>query len=266
MSGYVEAIKLTKIYDTPSGPLPVVEDFNLEIKKGEFVALIGHSGCGKSTVLQMIAGLNSISDGNIVLDAREIDGPGPDRGVVFQAPCLLPWMSARDNVRLGIDQVYAHEDEATRNQIVEYHLTLVGLGDAIDKRPGEMSNGMRQRVGLARAFALSPKMLLLDEPFGMLDSLTRIELQEILLDIWTEDRLTALMVTHDVDEALFLADRVVMMTSGPRARVGKILEVPFGRPRDRVEVIEHPDYYNLRGELISFLEAEERAKSTEDAA
>lgn len=264
MAGYLETIQLTKIYDTPSGPLPVVEGFDLEIEKGEFIALIGHSGCGKSTVLQMVAGLNDISEGNIVLDAREIDGPGPDRGVVFQAPSLLPWMSARENVRLGVDQVYAHESEDVRNQVVEYHLALVGLADAMDKRPAELSNGMRQRVGLARAFALQPKMLLLDEPFGMLDSLTRVELQEVLLDIWSEDQMTALMVTHDVDEALFLADRVVMMTSGPRARVGQILEVPFGRPRDRVEVLEHPDYYALRGELIGFLEGEE--KSDKDAA
>ena len=187
----------------------------------------------------MIAGLNDISDGNVVLDAREIDGPGPDRGVVFQAPCLLPWMTARENVRLGVDQVYSHVDEQTRSDIVEYNLVLVGLGDAMGKRPAELSNGMRQRVGLARAFALSPKML--------------------LLDIWTDERMTALMVTHDVDEALFLADRVVMMTSGPRARVGQILEVPFGRPRDRAEVLEHPDYYRLRGELIGFLEGEDAA-------
>ena len=263
MAGYVEAIKLSKVYDTPEGPLPVVEDFELEIKKGEFVALIGHSGCGKSTVLQMIAGLNEISDGNIVLDDREIDGPGPDRGVVFQAPCLLPWMSARENVMLGVEQVFSHVDAATRDQIVEYHLTLVGLGDAMDKRPGELSGGMRQRVGLARAFALSPKMLLLDEPFGMLDSLTRLELQDVLVEIWSEERMTALMVTHDVDEALFLADRIVMMTSGPRARVGRILD---GRPRRREEVLEHCDYYALRGSLIAFLESEDRDRLARDAA
>ena len=261
MAGFLETVALTKVYDTPSGPLPVVEGFDLDVAEGEFIALIGHSGCGKSTVLQMIAGLNDISEGNVVLDSREIDGPGPDRGVVFQAPCLLPWMTARENVLLGVDQVYAHVDEATRSDIVEYNLVLVGLGDAMDKRPAELSNGMRQRVGLARAFALSPKMLLLDEPFGMLDSLTRVELQEVLRDIWTEDRMTALMVTHDVDEALFLADRVVMMTSGPRARVGQILEVPFGRPRDRAEVLEHPDYYGLRGELIGFLEGEDHANA-----
>ena len=260
MAGYLEAFELTKIYDTPSGPLPVVEGFGLEMKKGEFVALIGHSGCGKSTVIRMIAGLSEISAGHVVLDGREIDGPGPDRGVVFQAPCLLPWMTARENVMLGVRRVYPHVDAKTRDEIVEYHLALVGLAGAMDKRPAALSGGMRQRVGLARAFALAPKMLLLDEPFGMLDSLTRLELQDVLLDIWSEDQMTALMVTHDVDEALFLADRVVMMTSGPRARVGQILEVPFGRPRDRGEVLEHPDYYALRGELIAFLEGEQHRK------
>ena len=266
MSGFLEMISLSKVYDTPDGPLPVVEDFNLEVKKGEFIALIGHSGCGKSTVLQMVAGLNPISDGNVILGEKEIYGPGPDRGVVFQAPCLLPWLTARENVLLGVDRVFAHESPSTRRAIVEYYLSLVGLVGAMDKKPAELSGGMRQRVGIARAFALSPKMMLLDEPFGMLDSLTRVELQDVLLQIWSEDRLTALMVTHDVDEALFLADRVVMMTSGPRARVGQILEVPFARPRDRVEVLEHPDYYSLRGELISFLENEDRRKETSAAA
>ncbi len=261
MAGYLETIGLSKIYDTPEGPLPVVEGFDLEVGKGEFVALIGHSGCGKSTVLQMIAGLCAISDGHVILDAREIDGPGPDRGVVFQSPCLLPWMTAGENVMLGVRQVYPHVDESTRRQIVEYQLALVGLADAMTKHPAELSGGMRQRVGLARAFALAPKMLLLDEPFGMLDSLTRIELQEVLLDVWSEDRMTALMVTHDIDEALFLADRIVMMTSGPRARVGEILEVPFARPREREQMLLHTDYYALRGRLIAFLESQGRARS-----
>lgn len=258
MAGYLETIGLSKVYDTPEGPLPVVEGFELEVGRGEFVALIGHSGCGKSTVLQMIAGLCEISDGHVILDAREIDGPGPDRGVVFQSPCLLPWMTASENVMLGVRQVYPHVDESTRRQIVEFHLALVGLADSMSKHPAELSGGMRQRVGLARAFALAPKMLLLDEPFGMLDSLTRIELQEVLLEVWSQDRMTALMVTHDVDEALFLADRVVMMTSGPRARVGEILEVPFERPRNREDVLRHPDYYDLRGRLIAFLESQDR--------
>lgn len=258
MVGYLETIGLSKVYDTPEGPLPVVEGFELEVGRGEFVALIGHSGCGKSTVLQMIAGLCVISDGHVILDAREIDGPGPDRGVVFQSPCLLPWMTASENVMLGVRQVYPHVDESTRRRIVEFHLDLVGLADSTSKHPAELSGGMRQRVGLARAFALAPKMLLLDEPFGMLDSLTRIELQEVLLEVWSQDRMTALMVTHDVDEALFLADRIVMMTSGPRARVGEVLEVPFERPRSREDVLRHSDYYDLRGRLITFLESQDR--------
>ena len=257
MPGFLELVKLNKTYETRKGPAVIVEEFDLEVKKGEFICLIGHSGCGKSTVLSMVAGLNEITDGNVVLDGHEILGPGPDRGVVFQAPCLLPWLTAYDNVRLGVDRVYPHGTEEQRDQIVRYYLTRVGLGDSLQKRPAELSGGMRQRVGLARAFALSPKMLLLDEPFGMLDSLTRYELQDVLIELWGRDQKTALMVTHDVDEALFLADRVVMMTNGPRARVGDILEVDFPRPRRRQDVLEHPEYYRLREHLIGFLASED---------
>jgi nitrate ABC transporter ATP-binding subunit len=254
VSDYLEISKLTKIYPTPKGPAVIVRDFDLRIKKGEFVCLIGHSGCGKSTVLSMVAGLNDITGGGIILAGKELIGPGPDRGVVFQSPCLLPWMTAYENVRLGVDQVFYTASKEERHQIVEYYLTVVGLGDAMQKKPAELSQGMRQRVGIARAFALSPKMLLLDEPFGALDSLTRFELQQVLIELWRRDKKTALMVTHDVDEALFLADRIVMMTSGPEARVGDILEVHFPRPRDRKAVMEHPDYYRLRDHLITFLE------------
>jgi len=260
MAGYLELYGLSKEYMTRSGPQVVVEDFNLDIRKGEFVGLIGHSGCGKSTVLSMVAGLNSISSGGIVIDGKEIDGPGPDRGVVFQSPSLLPWLTARDNVMLAVDQVYPHASPEERSQIVEYYLCVVGLADSMNKRPGELSGGMRQRVGIARAFSLAPKVLLLDEPFGMLDSLTRLELHDVLLDLWQRDRRTALMVTHDVDEALFLSDRVVMMTSGPRARVGDILEVGFSRPRKRAEVLGHPDYYTLREHLIGFLADADRER------
>src|SRR5436190_13246456 len=227
MSDYLDISKLTKIYPTAKGPAVIVKDFDLKIKKGEFVCLIGHSGCGKSTVLSMVAGLNDITGGGIILAGKELVGPGPDRGIVFQSPCLLPWMTAFENVMLGVDQVFytAHPDE--RRQIVEYYLTVVGLSDAMHKRPSELSQGMRQRVGIARAFALSPKMLLLDEPFGMLDSLTRYELQTALIDLWRKQRITTLMVTHDVDEALYLSDRVVCMTDGPEAEVGDIVEVNF---------------------------------------
>ena len=254
MSDYLELSKLTKIYPTPKGPAVIVEDFDLRIGKGEFVCLIGHSGCGKSTVLSMVAGLNEITAGGIILAGKELVGPGPDRGVVFQSPCLLPWLTAYENVRLGVDQVFYTAERKERHQIVEYYLTVVGLGDAMDKKSGELSQGMRQRVGIARAFALSPKMLLLDEPFGSLDSLTRFELQQVLIELWRKDQKTALMVTHDVDEALFLADRIVMMTNGPAARVGDVLEVHFPRPRERKTVLDHPDYYRLREHLITFLE------------
>jgi len=233
MSDYLEITDLKKSYPSPKGEAVIVKDFNLRIKKGEFVCLIGHSGCGKSTVLSIVAGLSDLTAGGIVLAGKELIGPGPDRGIVFQSPCLLPWMSAYENVMLGVNQVFYTASREERRQIVEYYLAIVGLADAMHKRPGELSQGMRQRVGIARAFALSPKMLLLDEPFGMLDSLTRMELQQVLIELWRKDQKTALMVTHDVDEALFLADRIVMMTNGPAARVGDILEVPFVRPRDR---------------------------------
>src|ERR1043166_3458145 len=266
MSDYVELSNLTKIYPTPKGPAVIVKDFNLRIRKGEFVALIGHSGCGKSTVLSMLAGLNDISGGGIILAGKDLAGPGPDRGIVFQSPCLLPWLTAFENVMLGVEQVFFTATKMERRQIVEYYLTVVGLGDAMHKRPAELSQGMRQRVGIARAFALSPKMLLLDEPFGMLDSLTRYELQEVLLDLWQKDQKTALMVTHDRDEAPFLSDRVIMMTNGPAATVGEILEVKFPRPRSRKQLLEDPEYYRLREEFIGFLEERSHRRPKQPAA
>ncbi len=257
MSAFLEMFNLGKTYATPKGPAVIVEGFNLSLVHGEFVTLIGHSGCGKSTVLSMVAGLSDVTEGGVVLDNREIWGPGPDRGVVFQAPCLLPWMTAFENVMLGVNKVFPHGTPAERRDIAAYYLMLVGLGDALHKRPAELSGGMRQRVGLARAFALRPKVLLLDEPFGMLDSLTRLELQDLLLQIWENDTITALMVTHDVDEAIYLSDRVTMMTNGPRAGVGEILEIPFARPRDRGSLLATDEYYRLRERLISFLEGQE---------
>ena len=250
---YLEYFNLTKVYPTPNGPLTVVDGFNINIKKGEFVSIIGHSGCGKSTVLSMTAGLTDISDGGIVLDKKEVDAAGPDRAVVFQAPSLFPWLSAKENVALGVERVYPHGSKAERNDIVEYYLSKVGLGDSFNKKAAELSNGMKQRVGIARAFALSPKLLLLDEPFGMLDALTRWELQEVLMEVWTRTKVTAIMVTHDVDEAILLADRVVMMTNGPNAKVGKVMNVDLPRPRTRKELVAHPDYYKYREELLTFL-------------
>jgi nitrate/nitrite transport system ATP-binding protein len=260
MRGYVELFELGKTYETSKGSAVIVENFNLNMEEGEFVALLGHSGCGKSTVLTMVAGLNDITNGGVVVANREIMGPGPDRGVVFQSPCLLPWMSAFENVKLGVDRVYPGATKNDRNATVEYYMDLVGLGDSMHKMPAELSLGMQQRVGLARAFAVSPKMLLLDEPFGMLDSLTRMELQEVLGGILERDKKTALMVTHDVDEALFLSDRVVMMTNGPRAKVGLQIDVPFARPRNREDVLGHPAYYELREQMIQFLEEQEHLK------
>ncbi|OGS51086.1 MAG: nitrate/sulfonate/bicarbonate ABC transporter ATP-binding protein [Erythrobacter sp. RIFCSPHIGHO2_12_FULL_63_10] len=250
---YLELFKLDKVYPTPKGPLKVVEDFNLIMERGEFISLIGHSGCGKSTVLTMAAGLNEISSGGIVLNNREIDVAGPDKAVVFQAPSLMPWLTARQNVALGVERVYPHAAKAERRDIVDYYLDRVGLGDAKDKMAAEMSNGMRQRVGIARAFALSPRLLLLDEPFGMLDSLTRWDLQDVLVETWNRTKVTAIMVTHDVDEAILLADRVVMMTNGPNATIGKILQIDLPRPRDRKALLDHPKFYQYRQEVLHFL-------------
>jgi len=262
---YLEYSQLHKIYPTPKGPLTVVEDFNLTLKKGEFVSLIGHSGCGKSTVLTMTAGLNEISKGAIKLDGIHVHGADPERAVVFQSPSLFPWLSARENVAVGVDKVYPRASRQERQDVIEYYLERVGLGDAMDKPASEMSNGMRQRVGIARAFALSPKLLLLDEPFGMLDSLTRWELQEVLMEVWSRTKVTAVCVTHDVDEAILLADRVVMMTNGPRATIGKVMEVDLPRPRTRKALLEHPDYYLYREQVLNFLEEYEQGHKPKKA-
>ena len=251
---FVDFSQIVKVYPTPKGPQTVVDGFDLKVRKGEFISVIGHSGCGKSTVLSMMAGLTDITDGVIVLDGREVADAGPDRGLVFQAPSLVPWLSAFDNVMLGVARVFPHATEAERRDTVGYYLNRVGLGSAMEKKAADLSNGMKQRVGIARAFALNPKMLLLDEPFGMLDSLTRWDLQEVLMEVWSRSQVTAMMVTHDVDEAILLADRVVMMTNGPRAKIGKIMDVPLPRPRTREALLEHPRYYELREELIGFLE------------
>ncbi|MBB36063.1 MAG: nitrate/sulfonate/bicarbonate ABC transporter ATP-binding protein [Hirschia sp.] len=251
---YLEYSKVDKVYPTPKGPLTVVDGFDIKIKKGEFVSVIGHSGCGKSTVLTMTAGLNDVSSGGIILDNKEVSSAGPDRAVVFQSPSLFPWLTAKQNVAIGADRVYPNATQTEREQVVEYYLSKVGLGDSMDKLGADLSNGMKQRVGIARAFALSPKLLLLDEPFGMLDSLTRWELQEVLMEVWQRTEVTALCVTHDVDEAILLADRVIMMTNGPNARIGKVMEVDIPRPRTRKALLEHPDYYLYREQLLSFLE------------
>jgi nitrate/nitrite transport system ATP-binding protein len=258
---YVEFYEVVKTFPTTRGPLTVVDHFTIDVARGEFISLIGHSGCGKSTVLSMAAGLTDVTDGGIVLDGRMVATAGPDRGIVFQAPNLLPWLTARQNVALGVERVFPHAAAGERRDIIEYYLSRVGLSDAMDQRASDMSNGMRQRVGLARAFALSPKLLLLDEPFGMLDALTRWELQEVLMDVWKRSRVTAICVTHDVDEAILLADRVVMMTNGPNARIGKVMKVDLPRPRTRRALLEHPRYYEYRSELLTFLKECEHTPS-----
>ncbi|MEY8095925.1 ABC transporter ATP-binding protein [Falsihalocynthiibacter sp. S25ZX9] len=262
---FLDFSQLHKIYPTPKGPLTVVEDFDLKVNRGEFISLIGHSGCGKSTVLTMAAGLNDISKGGIRLDGRHVQGADPERAVVFQSPNLFPWLTAKENVSIGVDKVYPKASMAERQDVVEYYLERVGLADSMDKMATSMSNGMKQRVGIARAFALSPKLLLLDEPFGMLDSLTRWELQEVLMEVWSRTKVTAVCVTHDVDEAILLADRVVMMTNGPQATIGKIVNVDLPRPRTRKALLAHPDYYRYRAEVLDFLEEYEHGKNPKKA-
>lgn len=258
---YVEVANLTKAYPNPFGQdIAVVKDFNLILRKGEIVSVIGHSGCGKSTVLTMLAGLNPITAGSLVVDGRQVSGPGPDRAVVFQSPCLLPWMTSFENVMLGVKQVYPHGTKEERRLICEHYLSIVGLADSMHKYPREMSGGMQQRVGIARAIALKPRMLLLDEPFGRLDSLTRMDLQDVILEILDRERITTMVITHDVDEAIYMSDRICMMTNGPEATVGQVLEIPFERPRTRAEVLDHRHYYDFRACLLSFLQKQEHRK------
>ena len=260
---YVELANLTKAYPNPFGQdIAVVKDFNLILRKGEVTSVIGHSGCGKSTVLTMLAGLNPITSGSLAVDGREVVEPGPDRAVVFQAPCLLPWLSAYENVMLGVKRVYPHGTKQERKAICEYNLNIVGLADSMHKYPGEMSGGMQQRVGIARAIALKPRVLLLDEPFGRLDSLTRMDLQDVILNILAREHITTMIITHDVDEAIYMSDRVCMMTNGPEASVGQVLEIPFSRPRIRPEVLDHQNYYDFRACLLSFLEKQEHHKES----
>jgi nitrate ABC transporter ATP-binding subunit len=243
----LELTGLTKIFPTPSGPFVAVQNVNAEIHTGEFVCILGHSGCGKSTVLSIIAGLQRASLGGVVIDGKEVNEPGPDRAVVFQAPCLLPWLTARENVLLAVGSDRAASYGADR------YLDLAGVGDAADQMPVALSLGTQQCVSLARALALEPRFLLLDEPFASLDSLTRFDLQDTLIRVWNRDR-TIVMVTHDVDEALYLGDRLILMTDGPAASVGEILRVPFPRPRDRAAVLAHPLFYECRRHIIDFLE------------
>jgi nitrate/nitrite transport system ATP-binding protein len=253
MSVPLELTGLTKVFDTPSGPVIAVKDVNARVAAGEFVALLGHSGCGKSTVLSILAGLDRATYGGVVIDGAQVVGPGAERAIVFQSPCLLPWLTARENVRLAAAQRPGITSAALRASADDY-LDLLGISDAADQLPGQLSLGTQQCVSLARALSLEPRFLLLDEPFSQLDSLTRFELQDTLLRVWEESGKTVVMVTHDVDEALYLADRLILMTDGPAAMVGESLTVPFPRPRRRASVLAHPEYHRCRRRVIDFLE------------
>lgn len=244
---------LSKVYPTPTGNYVVLEEINLTVQEGEFVCVIGHSGCGKSTLLDMVAGFRQPTEGEVRLQTQPVREPGPDRMVVFQNYSLLPWLTAYENIYLGVDSVFSHKSAELKKRIVMEHLALVGLADAAHKKPGALSGGMKQRVCIARALALRPKVLILDEPFGALDPITREELQEELLKIWQDHQITVLMITHDIDEALFLADRIVMMTNGPAAQIGEIMTIPFARPRERSRIMEDPRFYELRNEALDFL-------------
>jgi nitrate ABC transporter ATP-binding subunit len=244
---------VSKIYPTPTGQYVVLEHVNLAVRQGEFVCVIGHSGCGKTTLLNMVAGFSKPTDGVVSLHGKPIIEPGPDRMVVFQGYALLPWLTAHENIYLAVDSVHPQKTESEKQQIVQEHLALVGLTEAAHKQPGQLSGGMRQRVSIARALAIRPEVLILDEPFGALDAITKEELQVELLKIWNDHRCTVLMITHDIDEALFLADRLVMMTNGPAATIGEVIEIPFPRPRDRDRIMEDPEFYKLRNYILDYL-------------
>jgi bicarbonate transport system ATP-binding protein len=244
---------LSKVYPTSNGPFTVLENVDLEVTEGEFICVIGHSGCGKSTLLDMVSGFNHPTTGTVTLRGQSILKPGPDRMVVFQGYALLPWLTAFENIYLAVDSVSPQKPEAEKRAIVREHLAMVGLADSADKRPPQLSGGMKQRIAIARALAIRPEILILDEPFGALDAITKEELQEELLQIWNDHRCTVLMITHDIDEALFLSDRLVMMTNGPAANIGEIMTIPFARPRDRARIMEDPQYYKLRNYALDFL-------------
>jgi nitrate/nitrite transport system ATP-binding protein len=250
----LELSGLTKVFPTPTGSFIAVKDVNARIETGEFVAILGHSGCGKSTVLSILAGLDQATYGGVIIDGKEVNEPGPERAIVFQSPCLLPWLTARQNVQLAASQGAASRRMAESRIATDQYLELVGVSEASGQLPAQLSLGTQQCVSLARALSVEPRFLLLDEPFSMLDSLTRFELQDVLLRVWEASGKTVVMVTHDIDEALYLADRLILMTDGPEATVGDELRVPFPRPRSRAAVLAHPQYHACRRHVIDFLE------------
>jgi nitrate/nitrite transport system ATP-binding protein len=250
---FVSVENLSKVYPSSDGDVTVFDNVNIGIKKGEFVCIIGHSGCGKSTIMNVLAGLDEPTNGSVIMDGKEISGPSLDRGVVFQNYSLLPWLTTLQNVSFGVAARNPRWSKAKVDEHSTHYLDMVGLGAALKKKPSELSGGMRQRVSIARAFATSPKLLLLDEPFGALDALTRGVIQEELLKIWSETQQTVFMITHDVDEAILLADRILLMSNGPNARVAESVKINIARPRKRAEIIEDPAYYKIRNHLVNFL-------------
>jgi nitrate/nitrite transport system ATP-binding protein len=254
-AGFLEVSNLYKSYPKQDGgEFLVLDNVNLSIGENEFICVIGHSGCGKSTLLKIVAGLETLTSGSVRLDGKEIRKPGAERMMVFQHYSLLPWLTVRENIRLAVDEVLKNANRAEKISIVNEHLAMVNLTSAADKYPDEISGGMKQRVGIARALATRPKMLLMDEPFGALDALTRGKLQRQVLDIWENNRQAVMMITHDVDEAIYMSDRIVLMTNGPSATIGEILEVPFPHPRDRGAMRNSKEYYELRNYALNFLE------------
>ena len=260
---YLSLSHVDMVFGTGPTANPVLKGIDLQVARGEFIALIGHSGCGKSTVLNIVAGLLKASNGGVILDGREVNAPGPDRAVVFQNHSLLPWLTVYQNVELAVDKIFrGTRSAAERRAWILHNLEMVNMGHALDRLPSEISGGMKQRVGIARALAMEPKVLLLDEPFGALDALTRAHLQDEVIRIQAELGNTVLMITHDVDEAVLLSDRVVMMTNGPAATIGQILEVPLARPRNRIALAEDPVYNHCRQEILSFLYEKQRKVET----
>jgi nitrate ABC transporter ATP-binding subunit len=254
MTTPLELTGLTKVFPTPTGPFVAVKDVNASVSAGEFVAILGHSGCGKSTVLSILAGLDQATLGGVIIDGREVTQPGAERAIVFQSPSLLPWLTSRQNVEVAATQGAQRKSRREAAALAQHYLDLVGVADTASQLPAELSLGTQQCISLARALSVEPRFLLLDEPFSMLDSLTRFELQDILLRVWEQSGKTVVMVTHDVDEALYLADRLILMTDGPAATVGDTLRVPFPRPRARAAVLAHPEYHACRRHVIDFLE------------
>ncbi len=263
---YLKIDHVDKTFTRGSRETEVLSDVTVEVAKGDYVSIIGHSGCGKSTLLNIVAGLTTVTRGAVLLENREVNDPGPDRAVVFQNHSLLPWLTVYDNVRLAVDKVFSgSKTRAERHDWVMHNLNLVQMGHAKDKRPAEISGGMKQRVGLARALAMEPKVLLLDEPFGALDALTRAHLQDSVMAIHQKLGNTVLMITHDVDEAVLLSDRIVMMTNGPAARIGEVLDVPLARPRKRLDLVTDPTYLRCRQRVLEFLYARHKAPALQAA-